>query len=69
AQVGAPSASVVSLQAGEGGARLVWFSGAPLREPVVPHGPFVGNTRDDIVAYIHAFQSGAMGELPASFTR
>jgi redox-sensitive bicupin YhaK (pirin superfamily) len=69
AQVGAPSASVVSLQAGDGGARLVWFSGAPLREPVVPHGPFVGNTRDDIVAYIHAFQSGAMGELAASFTR
>jgi redox-sensitive bicupin YhaK (pirin superfamily) len=69
AQVGAPSASVVSLQAGEGGAQLVWFSGAPLREPVVPHGPFVGNTRDDIVAYIHAFQSGAMGELAASFTR
>ena len=69
AQVGAPSASVVSLQAGEGGAQLVWFSGAPLREPVVPHGPFVGNTRDDIVAYIHAFQSGAMGELVASFTR
>lgn len=69
AQVGAPSSSVVSLQAGEGGAQLVWFSGAPLREPVVPHGPFVGNTRDDIVAYIHAFQSGDMGELPASFTR
>jgi redox-sensitive bicupin YhaK (pirin superfamily) len=69
AQVGAPSASVVSLQAGDGGARLVWFSGAPLREPVVPHGPFVGNTRDDIVAYIHAFQSGAMGTLEPSFTR
>ena len=29
----------------------------------------MGNTRDDIVAYMHAFQSGAMGELPASFTR
>lgn len=69
AQVGALSQSVVSLQAGEGGAQLVWFSGAPLREPVVPHGPFVGNTRDDIVAYIQAFQSGAMGELPASFIR
>jgi redox-sensitive bicupin YhaK (pirin superfamily) len=69
AQVGAPSTSVVSLQAGEGGAQLVWFSGAPLREPVVQHGPFVGNTREDILAYIQAFQSGAMGELPASFTR
>lgn len=69
AVVDAPSASAVSLQAGEGGAQLVWFSGAPLREPSVPHGPFVGNTREDIVAYIDAFQSGAMGELSPSFTR
>jgi redox-sensitive bicupin YhaK (pirin superfamily) len=69
AQVDAPSASVVRLQAGAQGAQLVWFSGAPLREPVVQHGPFVGNTRDDIMAYIHAFQSGAMGELHPSFTR
>lgn len=69
AQVGAPSASVVRLQANAPGAQLVWFSGEPLREPVVPHGPFVGNTREDILAYIHAFQSGAMGELAASFTR
>jgi redox-sensitive bicupin YhaK (pirin superfamily) len=69
AQVDTSSASVVRLQAGAQGAQLVWFSGVPLREPVVPHGPFVGNTRDDIVAYIHAFQSGAMGELNPSFTR
>jgi redox-sensitive bicupin YhaK (pirin superfamily) len=69
AQVGVLSASVVSLQAGHTGARLVWFSGAPLREPVVQHGPFVGNSRDDIMGYIHAFQSGTMGDLPASFTR
>lgn len=69
AQVGALNPSVVSLQAGEGGAQLVWFSGAPLREPTVQHGPFVGNTREDIVAYIEAFQSGAMGELLPSFTR
>ena len=32
-------------------------------------GDIAGYSRDDIVAYIHAFQSGAMGELPASFTR
>lgn len=69
AQVGAVSLSVVSLKASDAGAKLVWFSGAPLREPVVQHGPFVGNTRDDIMAYIHAFQSGAMGDLPPSFTR
>jgi redox-sensitive bicupin YhaK (pirin superfamily) len=69
AQVGAASSSVVSLKASDAGAKLVWFSGAPLREPTVQHGPFVGNTRDDIMAYIHAFQSGAMGELLPSFTR
>ena len=42
---------------------VVLFSGQPLREPIVPYGPFVGNSRQDIAAYAVAFQSGAMGTL------
>lgn len=57
------------LQAGGEGAHLVLMAGVPLREPVVPHGPFVGNTRDDIVAYIGAYQAGRMGSLEPSFSR
>lgn len=60
---------VLALRAGPAGARGVWLSGQPLREPTVPHGPFVGNSRDDIVAYAQAFHRGAMGTLDASFSR
>lgn len=57
------------LQAGAQGARLTVLAGQPLREPMVPWGPFVGNTRADVAAYAQAYQSGAMGELAASFGR
>lgn len=69
AQRGEAGQGMVVLEAGAQGAHAVCFSGLPLREPVVPHGPFVGNSREDIAAYARAFQSGAMGELSASFAR
>lgn len=57
------------LQAGPQGARATVLAGQPLREPMVPWGPFVGNTRADVAAYAQAYQSGAMGQLTASFSR
>lgn len=69
AQRGDAGQGMVTLEAGAYGAHAVCFSGLPLREPVVPYGPFVGNSREDIAAYARAFQSGAMGELSASFAR
>lgn len=57
------------LQAGPQGARATVLAGQPLREPMVPWGPFVGNTRADVAAYAQAYQSGAMGQLAASFGR
>ena len=57
------------LLAGPKGAQVVVFSGAPLQEPVVPWGPFVGTTRAEVAAYGQAFQAGAMGELEPSFSR
>ena len=60
---------MLPLRAGEHGAHVVLFSGQPLREPIVPYGPFVGNSRQDIAAYAVAFQSGAMGTLEPSFSR
>lgn len=61
--------AALHLVAGPKGARAVLLAGVPLREPVVPHGPFVGNSRQDIAGYAQAFQSGAMGMLDASFSR
>jgi hypothetical protein len=50
------------LQA-ESAARVLVLSGQPLNEPVVGHGPFVMNTREQIHQAIHDFQTGRMGRL------
>ena len=66
---GSDGAGVLPLQAHDQGAHVVVFNGRPLREPIVPYGPFVGNSRQDIAAYATAFQRGDMGTLEASFSR
>lgn len=43
--------------------RLAVFSGRPLREPVVRHGPFVMSDESQVVAALQRFQSGGMGRL------
>jgi quercetin 2,3-dioxygenase len=40
------------------------LGGRPIREPVVAYGPFVMNTRDEIVQAIEDYQSGKMGSIP-----
>jgi len=42
------------------------LGGTPLREPVVQHGPFVMNTRAEIVEAFDDFQRGRMGHIPAN---
>ncbi|MGH7155514.1 MAG: pirin family protein, partial [Acetobacteraceae bacterium] len=51
----------VRLVAGDTGARLLLVAGRPLREPVVKHGPFVMNTREEIRQAVADFSSGAFG--------
>jgi quercetin 2,3-dioxygenase len=41
------------------------ISGVPLREPVARYGPFVMNTRDELVQAFDDYQSGAMGRIAA----
>ncbi|MDR7332474.1 pirin family protein [Roseateles asaccharophilus] len=52
----------ISLQADEG-LRLACFSGRPLREPVVRHGPFAMSDEGQVVAALQRFHSGGMGRL------
>ncbi len=49
---------VLKLRAGEAGARLIVVAGRPLREPVARHGPFVMNTRQEIMQAFVDFQEG-----------
>jgi redox-sensitive bicupin YhaK (pirin superfamily) len=44
---------------------LLVLGGAPIREPVVFHGPFVMNTRDEIFQAVQDYHAGRMGTIPA----
>ena len=48
-----------------GGIVLV-LGGLPIREPIAHHGPFLMNTRQEILDAIDDFQSGRMGAVPRS---
>jgi redox-sensitive bicupin YhaK (pirin superfamily) len=53
---------VVRLTA-ETGTQALVLSGEPLNEPVVAYGPFVMNTRAEIMQAMQDYQSGKMGRL------
>ncbi len=61
----ATSSGSVIVQ-GEKGTRFFLLSGTPLREPVVAHGPFVMNTKQQIQKAITDYRQGKMGHLPKS---
>lgn len=54
--------SGVTVEPDEAG-RLLVLSGEPLGEPVVAHGPFVMNTRDEIIQAYRDFEAGRFGYL------
>ena len=43
---------------------VVVLGGQPLREPVAWYGPFVMNTRDEVLAAMEDFQAGRFGAIP-----
>ncbi|MFT7773182.1 pirin family protein [Roseateles sp.] len=57
----------VHIQAGET-LRLACFSGRPLREPLVRHGPFAMSDEGQVVSALQRFQTGGMGRLCALST-
>lgn len=50
--------ATLRLRAGDAGARLILVSGTPTREPVARHGPFVMNTREELMQAFVDLQEG-----------
>jgi redox-sensitive bicupin YhaK (pirin superfamily) len=66
ALLGAGDVIEVANAPGEGSPLdVLVLGGAPIGEPVVQHGPFVMNTRAEIVQAFEDYQSGRMGSVPA----
>jgi redox-sensitive bicupin YhaK (pirin superfamily) len=46
-------------------ARFILIAGKPLNEPIVQYGPFVMNTKEEIMQAVNDYRSGKMGPLKA----
>ena len=43
---------------------VLLLGGLPIREPIAHYGPFLMNTREEILQAIDDFQAGRMGVIP-----
>jgi redox-sensitive bicupin YhaK (pirin superfamily) len=50
---------------GKNGWEILVLGGLPIREPIARYGPFVMNTRQEILEAFEDFQAGRMGTVPA----
>jgi hypothetical protein len=44
---------------------VLLLGGLPIREPIAHYGPFLMNTRDEIIEAVDDYQAGRMGTIPA----
>lgn len=52
----------LDVTAGEAGVRFLLLQGRPIGAPVAQHGPFVGNTKQDLIAAFTDYQNGVFGQ-------
>lgn len=57
------TAGDVQIQAGDEALKILLLSGVPIDEPIVGYGPFVMNSREEIIDAINDFNSGRFGQI------
>ena len=50
--------------AASGGWNVLLLGGLPIREPIARYGPFVMNTREEIIQAVEDYQHGRLGTIP-----
>jgi hypothetical protein len=63
------AADVGQDAANAAGMDVLLLGGLPIREQIAWYGPFVMNTRDELVQAVEDYQSGRMGEIPPELER
>lgn len=58
----------VEVEAGADGTRFILVAGRPLKEPIVQHGPFVMNTREEIEQALTDYRDGTLVRRRAAVT-
>ena len=51
------------------GMDVLLLGGLPIREQIAWYGPFVMNTRDELIQAVEDYQSGRMGTIPPELSR
>jgi quercetin 2,3-dioxygenase len=60
------SSGGVGVRAGDDGAEILLLGGEPLGEPIARYGPFVMNTREEIIQAFDDYEAGRLGTIVAS---
>lgn len=60
------TAGDVHITAGDDGAEILLLAALPLHEPVARYGPFVMNTREEIIQAFEDYEAGRLGSIVAS---
>ena len=58
-----PDSDGVAMSAGSAGARLLLIAGRPLKEPIAQYGPFVMNSREELMQAVEDYQAGRLGTI------